>query len=635
MCGIGLWARMEKKRFDELPLSESMLKAVKAMGFEEATPIQSESLPPLLEGRDMVGQSQTGSGKTAAFGIPAIERIDATNKATQVLILCPTRELALQVAEEIAKLTRGKPGVRELPVYGGQSYDRQLRGLRKGAHIVIGTPGRVLDHLNKGTLKLDQLTTIILDEADRMLDMGFSEEINSILGKMPEERQTVMFSATVPSGIKRLITKFTKDPVWVKIEASELTAPEIDQVWYEVDRRSKLEVLCRLIDFEDVRYGLIFCATKRMVDELVEHLSARGYLADKLHGDMSQQMRERVMNRFRKKNIEFLVATDVAARGIDVKDIEVVFNYDLPNDGEDYVHRIGRTGRAGSNGKAVTLVAGRELYKLQNIMRFTNAKIKRMNIPTVEQLMAQRANVFYDSLCTTLQEKNYRAHDDLVDRLLDLGHSPTEIISALMDMLDKSSGKPPPENINIPKESSNRRDRNSRDSREPRQRSERRSDRNERPSRNSRDDRSERPSRDRREDRSDRPVHDRREDRDERPSRNSREDRSDRPVHDRREDRDERPARPSSRDEDIGATRKISLSVGREHHIKPGDVLGVILGAADINRSKVGYIKLHTHKTDVELSEDVADKVKKKLEGIKFKGYRLKVTEPPPGSVES
>lgn len=575
---------MDKKLFAELELSDSMLKAVQAMGFEAATPIQSESIPPLLAGRDMVGQSQTGSGKTAAFAIPAIERIDANSKATQVLILCPTRELALQVAEETAKLTRGKPGVRELPVYGGQSYDRQLRGLKKGAHIVIGTPGRVLDHLEKGTLKLNELRTIILDEADRMLDMGFTDEINAILAKMPEERQTVLFSATVPSGIKQIIKKFTKDPVWIKIESAEMTAPEIEQVWYEVDRRSKLEVLCRLIDFEDVRYGLIFCATKMMVDELVEHLSARGYLADKLHGDMSQQMRERVMNRFRKKNIEFLVATDVAARGLDVKEIEVVFNYDLPNDGEDYVHRIGRTGRAGSSGKAVTLVAGREVYKLQNIIRFTKAKIKRSNIPTVDQLMEQRANAFYDSLCKTLQEKNYHPHDDLMDRLLDLGYNPTEIISALMDMLDKSSGKPPPEEIPIPRESKPRNERKPRETREPRE------------PRGRRDDRPEpRPRRERTE-------------------------RAGPPADDERGSGKEPPA-------ELGPSRKITLSVGREHHIKPGDVLGVILGAANINRSKVGFIKLHNNKTDVELSADVTDKVKKTLSGIKFKGYRLKVTE--------
>ncbi|WFB35039.1 DEAD/DEAH box helicase [Kiritimatiellota bacterium B12222] len=584
---------MEKKLFAELDLSDSMLKAVQAMGFEAATPIQSESIPPLLAGHDMVGQSQTGSGKTAAFAIPAIERIDPESKATQVLILCPTRELALQVAEETAKLTRGKKGVRELPVYGGQSYDRQLRGLKKGAHIVIGTPGRVLDHLEKGSLKLNELKTIILDEADRMLDMGFTEEINAILAKMPEERQTVLFSATVPPGIKRIIKKFTEDPVWIKIEASELTAPEIEQVWYEVDRRSKLEVLCRLIDFEDVNYGIIFCATKMMVDELVEHLSARGYLADKLHGDMSQQMRERVMNRFRKKNIEFLVATDVAARGLDVKDIEVVFNYDLPNDGEDYVHRIGRTGRAGSSGKAVTLVAGREVYKLQNIMRFTKAKIKRANIPTVDQLMAQRANVFYDSLCSVLQEKKYHNHDELVDRLLDLGHSPTEIISALMDMLDKSSGKPPPEEIRIPQEGGGGRNDRSGREREPRNRR----DRERRDSRESRGSRDARGPREPREPRAPRSSFE-----------------------------DGRPEKASKK-QDIGPSRKLTLSVGREQHIKPGDVLGVILGAANINRSKVGNIKLHSGKTDIDVSADVADQVKSTLNGIKFKGYRLKVSE--------
>ena len=441
---------MDKKRFDELNLSPGILKAVAAMGFEEATPIQSATIPALMSGKDMVGQSQTGSGKTAAFAIPAIEGIDTDSKATQVLILCPTRELALQVAEETAKLARGKKGVRELPIYGGQSYDRQFRGLHQGAHIVIGTPGRVLDHLDRGSLKLDEIRTVILDEADRMLDMGFMDDIKSVLSRMPETRQTVLFSATVPPPIAKLIKTFTRDPVWVHIEAQELTAPEIEQIWYEVDRRSKLEVLCRLIDMEDIRYGIIFCATKMMVDDLVEHLSARGYLADKLHGDISQMMRERVMNRFRKRGFEFLVATDVAARGLDVKDIEVVFNYDLPNDGEDYVHRIGRTGRAGSKGKAITLVAGRELYRLQNIMRFTKAKIKRGRVPTVEQLEERRADLFFESLRTVLEEGAYKRHDALVDRLLDQGYTPTDMISALIDLADKASGKPAPEPIPEP-----------------------------------------------------------------------------------------------------------------------------------------------------------------------------------------
>ncbi len=324
-----------------------------------------------------MGQSQTGSGKTAAFAIPAIEVVDAQLRAPQVLILCPTRELAVQVAEEVAKLAHFKPRVKEIPIYGGQSYDRQLRGLRDGAQIIIGTPGRILDHLDRGTLKMDQIKMVILDEADRMLDMGFVDDIREILKQAPEKRQTVFFSATLPRPIQDLIRTFTREPVNVTIETQALTMPDIEQVYYEVERRSKLEVLCRLIDLDDIRFGIIFCATKMMVDELTEHLVARGYAADKMHGDMTQAMRERVIAKFRKRGIEFLVATDVAARGLDVDDIEVVFNYDLPHDGDDYIHRIGRTGRAGRSGKAITLVSGRELYKMQSIVRFTKAKIRR------------------------------------------------------------------------------------------------------------------------------------------------------------------------------------------------------------------------------------------------------------------
>ena len=340
---------MPKKLFAELGLSVELLKAVERMGFEEASPIQSATIPALLGGADVVGQSQTGSGKTAAFALPAIELVDASLRAAQVLILCPTRELAVQVAEEVAKLAAFKRGVRELPIYGGQSYQRQFRGLHAGAQIIIGTPGRIMDHLQRGTLKLDQVRMIILDEADRMLDMGFVDDIKTILSHAPEPRQTVFFSATLPRPIQELIKTFTRNPVSIRIEDQALTIPAIDQVYYEVDRRFKVEVLCRLIDLQDIRFGIIFCATKMMVDELAEHLVARGYLADKLHGDMSQAMRERVMAKFRKRGLEFLVATDVAARGLDVEEIEVVFNYDLPHDGEDYVHRIGRTGRAGQD----------------------------------------------------------------------------------------------------------------------------------------------------------------------------------------------------------------------------------------------------------------------------------------------
>jgi ATP-dependent RNA helicase DeaD len=440
---------MQKKLFSELGLSPESLKAVAKMGFEEASPIQSEAIPHLMAGGDVVGQSQTGSGKTAAFAIPAIEQVDPKLAKTQVLILCPTRELAVQVAEETAKLATFKRGVRELPIYGGQSYDRQFRGLKQGAHIVIGTPGRLMDHLEKGTLNLQHIKTIIMDEADRMLDMGFIDDIKTILSQAPEARQTVLFSATIPRPIASLIKTFTKDPTWVKIESQSITVPAIEQVWYEVHGRTKIEVLCRLIDLEDVRYGLIFCATKIMVDDLVEHLIARGYMADKLHGDMSQMMRERVMDRFRRKSIEFLVATDVAARGLDVKDIEVVFNYDLPNDGEDYVHRIGRTGRAGSEGKAITFVSGREVYKLQNIMRFTKGKIRRERVPSLEQVEERRANIFFDTLRSTLEGGSYKRYDNHTDRLLDQGYSPTDIISALMHLREKETSKTSDEEIPI------------------------------------------------------------------------------------------------------------------------------------------------------------------------------------------
>jgi ATP-dependent RNA helicase DeaD len=279
--------------------------------------------------------------------------------------------LAVQVSEEVHKLALFKRGVQALPIYGGQSYERQFYGLKQGAHIVIGTPGRVMDHMRRGTLRLDTVKFVVLDEADVMLNMGFREDIETILESVPKERQTVFFSATMPRPIRELIEKFARDPVTVQVEQKALTVPTVEQVYYEVDRRFKVELLTRLIDIHDYKLGIVFCNTKRMVDDLVDHLNAAGYSADRLHGDMSQQMRDRVMNKFRKSGLEFLVATDVAARGIDVEDVQVVFNYDLPYDPEDYLHRIGRTGRAGRSGRAISFVAGRELFQIQQIERFT------------------------------------------------------------------------------------------------------------------------------------------------------------------------------------------------------------------------------------------------------------------------
>ena len=571
---------MQKKMFAELGLSPELLKAVAQMGFEEASHIQSQAIPALLAGSDVVGQSQTGSGKTAAFALPAIEMVDVHIRAPQVLILCPTRELAVQVAEEVSKLAYFKRGVREIPIYGGQSYDRQLRGLRDGAQIIIGTPGRVMDHLERRTLKMDQVRMVILDEADRMLDMGFLDDIRTILKQAPEKRQTVFFSATVPRPIQDLIKTFTKNPVNVTIESQAQTMPDIEQVYYEVDRRSKLDVLCRLIDWQDIKFGIIFCATKMMVDELTEHLSARGYAADKMHGDMTQAMRERVIAKFRKRGLEFLVATDVAARGLDVDDIEVVVNYDLPHDGDDYIHRIGRTGRAGRSGRAITFVSGRELYKMQNIIRFTKAKIRRERIPTEEQVEQKRADSFYDTLRVTLEEGKYEKQDALISRLLDQGYTATDIASALIHLYSGEESTPA--------------------SRE----------------------RDERPAPPRRD--NDYPRQDRYEPRDQRPTFS---DRPDRPERRERE--------PISRGTGLKADRtagevshepgmtRLILGVGRDHEIQPGDVLGVIVGTTKLPKETVGVIRLQPKQSFVDVAEEHADLIVSKLNGITFKGRKL------------
>ena len=317
---------MTPKLFSELGLSAELLKAIDNLGFEQASPIQAAAIPVLLAGRDIVGQSQTGSGKTAAFSVPAIEKVDVHQKAVQVIILCPTRELAVQVSEEVHKLAAFKRGVHALPIYGGQSYERQFQGLRQGVQIVIGTPGRVMDHMRRGTLRLDAVRMVVLDEADVMLDMGFRDDIEFILKATPATRQTVFFSATMPRPIQELIRRYARDPQTISIAQKTLTVPTVEQYYFEIDRRHKVELLTRVIDLHDFKLGVIFCNTKRMVDELVEHLNAQGYSAEGLHGDMNQRVRDQVMNKFRKSGLEFLVATDVAARCIDVDDIQVVFN---------------------------------------------------------------------------------------------------------------------------------------------------------------------------------------------------------------------------------------------------------------------------------------------------------------------
>ena len=434
---------MEKRLFSELGLSADILKAVDKMGFEEASPIQSAVIPTIMEGRDVVGQSSTGSGKTVAFAIPAIEKTDPKIRAVQVLILCPTRELAVQVAEETGKIALFKRGVMGVPIYGGQSYERQFRALAAGAQVVIGTPGRVMDHMERGTLKLDKLKLVILDETDRMLDMGFRDDIEKILKSVPATRQLLFFSATIPRAIQDLISRYSKDPAWIKIDSVAQNAPQVEQVYFEVDRRSKIEALTRLIDVHDFRYGIIFCSTKIMVDDLDEHLHSRGYMTDRLHGDITQAQRDRVMDKFRRRGFEFLVATDVAARGLDVDDLEVVINFDLPNDAEDYTHRIGRTGRAGRKGQAFTFVSGQEIYKLQSMVRWAKLNIRRGTIPSLDEVDEARTNVFFEKIRATLEAKQYKPHDRMIDRLLDEGFASTDICSVLIHMLQAGSSAAP------------------------------------------------------------------------------------------------------------------------------------------------------------------------------------------------
>ncbi len=430
---------MDTLRFESLSLSGEMLKAIEDMGFEEASPIQALAIPLVMGGRDVVGQAQTGTGKTAAFGIPMLEAVDARSRGVQAIVLCPTRELAIQVAEELNALAKHKRGLRVLPVYGGQPIERQFRALRLGVQVVIGTPGRVLDHLERGTLRLDGARMVVLDEADVMLDMGFREDIERILGKTPEERQTVLFSATMRPEIMRLAEQYLDNPEFVKVSPKVLTVPSIEQIYYEVPRFGRLEAMCRIIDFYNPKLAVVFSNTKKGVDELVEHLQARGYTAEGLHGDLNQAQRDRVMAKFRAGGVEILVATDVAARGIDVEDIEAVFNYDIPSDVEYYVHRIGRTGRAGRSGRAFTFASGREFHKLRDIQRFTKARIVQHKVPTVGDVEQARADKFLATVRETLAEGGLEKYQRIAHEFVEeAGEATTlDLAAALLKMLMK------------------------------------------------------------------------------------------------------------------------------------------------------------------------------------------------------
>ena len=424
---------MDTIRFDELMLDDRLLRAVTDMGFEEPSPIQAQAIPLQMEGLDIIGQAQTGTGKTAAFGIPLLQKIDPRSKKLQAIALCPTRELAIQVADEIRKLSKYMHGIKILPIYGGQDIVRQIRGLKEGTQIVIGTPGRVMDHMRRGTIKFDRVHTVILDEADEMLNMGFLEDLETILSQLPEERQTVMFSATMPGAIAQIAKKFQKDPKIVKVVKKELTVPKVTQYYYEVKPKNKVEVRCRLLDMYAPKLSVVFCNTKKQVDELVQALQGRGYFAEGLHGDLKQVQRDRVMKGFRTGRTEILVATDVAARGIDVDDVEAVFNYDIPQDDEYYVHRIGRTGRAGREGMAFSLVVGKEVYKLRDIQRYCKTKILPQPIPSLNDVTEIKAEKILREAEETIQSTDLTRMVNIIEKkILEDDYTTMDLAAALL-----------------------------------------------------------------------------------------------------------------------------------------------------------------------------------------------------------
>ena len=552
---------METVRFDELQLDERILRAVADMGFEEASPIQAQAIPVQMEERDIIGQAQTGTGKTAAFGIPLLQKVDPKVKKLQAVALCPTRELAIQVADEVRRLAKYMHGVKVVPIYGGQDIVKQIRSLKDGTQIIIGTPGRVMDHMRRKTVKFDQVHTVVMDEADEMLNMGFLEDMETILSQLPEERQTVMFSATMPPAIMEIARKFQKEPVTVKVVKKELTVPKVTQYYYEVKPKSKMEVMCRLLDMYAPKLSVVFCNTKKQVDELVQALQGRGYFAEGLHGDLKQIQRDRVMNSFRNGKTEILVATDVAARGIDVDDVEAVFNYDLPQDDEYYVHRIGRTGRAGREGIAFSFVVGKEVYKLRDIQRYCKTKIVPQAIPSLNDVTAIKVDKVLESVADTINDTDLSKMVNIIEKkLLEEDYTSLDLAAALLKMM---LGE---ENEDII------------DAREPR----------------SLDDLDNYGSSGRGRGRSGSGNG----------NGNSRGGRYD----------------SSSSREDVA---RLFINIGKNQNVKPGDILGAIAGESGMPGRMVGSIDMYDKYTFVEVPRENADAVLKAMKDVKIKGKNI------------
>lgn len=560
---------METVKFEELQLDERIIRAITEMGFEEASPIQAQAIPVAMEGRDMIGQAQTGTGKTAAFGIPLLQKVDPKVKKLQAIVLLPTRELAIQVAEEVRRLGKFMHGVKVLPIYGGQDIVKQIRSLKDGTQVVVGTPGRVMDHMRRKTVKVDHVTTVVLDEADEMLNMGFLEDMETILSQLPEERQTLMFSATMPQAIADIAKKFQDNPVTVRVIKKELTVPKVTQYYYEVKPKNKAEVMCRLLDMYAPKLSIVFCNTKRQVDDLVQGLQGRGYFADGLHGDLKQMQRDRVMDSFRNGRTEILVATDVAARGIDVGDVEAVFNYDIPQDDEYYVHRIGRTGRAGREGKAFSLVVGKEMYKLRDIQRYCKTKIIPQSVPSLNDITEIKVEKVLDQVMDVLSDNDLSKMVNIIEKkLLEEDYTSMDLAAALLKM---SMGEDNEDMIDcsVTARSLDELDSFGRSRGRGRERS---------------------PSCGR-----------------------SRRGSSDRPAAD------------YSRGEGGESMSRLFINIGKAQRVTPGDILGAVAGESGIPGRLVGSIDMYDGYTFVDVPGQYADDVLEAMSHAKIKGKSVHV----------
>ena len=430
------------EKFEQLMISEPVLRALNDMGFEEPTPIQQEAIPVAMSGKDMIGQAQTGTGKTAAFGLPVLERVDGTDGHVQVLILSPTRELAIQVAEELNKMAT-YTDIHALPIYGGQDIGRQFRALRKNPQIIVATPGRLMDHMDRGSISFDHVKTVVLDEADEMLNMGFVDDINKILANVPTERQILLFSATMPKAIQTLAETYLTEPTVVRMKPTHVQMDLIDQYYIEAQDRQKFDILCRLLDMQTPELAIIFGRTKRRVDEVTEALKKRGYMAEGIHGDLSQQKRDSVIRQFRERTIDILVATDVAARGLDISGVSHVYNFDLPQDPESYTHRVGRTGRAGKAGEAITFVIPREIEHLRAIERLTKRKIQRRNAPSISDVVEGRQQAVMEELMSLVSDAEAIAAFKANAQALLTDTDSVTLLAAALKMLAKEPDQTP------------------------------------------------------------------------------------------------------------------------------------------------------------------------------------------------